>query len=528
MNILFQCFGITGAIFLFYGLLSQALTQSDSKFFVALLIIGGLLLLTFIVSSFILGSFSKDLLKKRSLRFGVANGVYAAIVICILIVINIASQDFNKRFDLTANKINVLTDQSETILKNLDEPVTITAFFDERNENKAPAKTLFDRYKTLSKFVEVEFIDPDREKIKTEKHQNADGDIVVATKEQRHVTKEISEQAITQAIIKVTRKNSPEICFTQNHGEQLLDAPAEAERGLSSIKVGIENEGYSTNVIDQLSSGIPSTCKTVVIAGPTQKFSPIEVAVLDDHLKKSGKLIVLLDPQFPDPRTFQGKIGVLDTGLEDFLKSWGANVGRDVILEKHYVMFKGEQTDLSVRAQIYGDHPIVDPLKKTTTVFDVTRSVLPNLSFEGTYYELIKSAEDDKSWAEKNIDKTFREGAVELDPEDFEGPVNIALATEKEQEDGKKAQLIVVGDSDFISNRLVSSIGPNFDFFLNMLNWTVGEVEQISIRPKMIKTSAIELSEKQSNLVFYIAVIGIPMIVLIFGINLWWYRRRRG
>ncbi|MCB0327199.1 MAG: GldG family protein [Bdellovibrionales bacterium] len=528
MNVLFQCFGITGAIFVFYGLLTQVLTQSDSIFFIGLLITGVLLILSFAVHTFIRGGISKDLLKKRSLRFGLAHGIYAGIVIAILIVLNIASQDFHQRFDLTENQINVLTDQSQNILSKLDEKILITAFFDERNESKQIARTLFERYKAKSNFIEIEFVDPDRDNKRTLEYQNADGDIVISRGDQRHVTKEISEQAITQAIIKVTRTDSPEICFTQNHGEQRLDAPEDSERGISGIKIGIENEGYSTNALEILTAGVPESCKTLVIAGPVQAFTLNEVASLESYLTEGGKIIALLDPNLPDPRTHRGTMEVLPTGLEDFLQRWGAKIGRDIILEKHYVMFKGEQTDLSVRAQRYGDHPIVDPLKKSTTVFEVVRSVFPNLSFEGTYYHLIKSAEGENSWAEKNIDKTFRENVVELNPEDIDGPVTFAIATEKELESEGKSQLIVVGDSDFISNRMVSSFGANYDLFLNMLNWTVGEVEQISIRPKTIKTSAIDLTEKQSNMIFYIAVIGIPMIVLIFGINLWWYRKRRG
>ena len=100
------------------------------------------------------------------------------------------------------------------------------------------------------------------------------------------------------------------------------------------------------------------------------------------------------------------------------------------------------------------------------------------------------------------------------------------MAVEKEGK--KKTQMVVIGDGDFISNTLIQSYEFNYDLFLNSLNWMSGEVEKISIRPKKIKTSAIELSPEESNMIFYLAIIALPMVVLIFGINLWWYRRRKG
>jgi len=67
----------------------------------------------------------------------------------------------------------------------------------------------------------------------------------------------------------------------------------------------------------------------------------------------------------------------------------------------------------------------------------------------------------------------------------------------------------------------------NFDLFLNMLSWVWGEEEQISIRPKQLKTSTLLLTPEQSNVVFYVSVLAIPEIILLFGLIIWIIRRKK-
>ncbi len=571
---LFQYLGITGAILLFYGLLAFALTHVSTWFFWVLLGTGSVFLLSFIVMALnrtwqkIIGLFfvfnaiwvvshhflsekewwqrgvliaalalnaiflwiAKSMLKKmfqsRTMRFGTSAAFYSLIVGFILIVINIGSQDFYKEFDFTVEKINTLTDQTVKIASQVKEPLNITAFFDAQNPLKENAKKLLSAYEGLNKNIHVLFADPDQEKILTEEKKTTDGDILIEYKGQSHITKELSEQGITQALVKVSRTNTPVVCFTTGHGEMSIDESEESPRSLSILKASLSNEGYEPKSMSLMTDQIPPECTLVVIASPTQRFAPSEVAVFDNYLTTGGRLMALLDPLLPDTKVEKQRFEIHPTGFEDLLKKWGIKLGQNIMLEKHLTLFQGVQADLSVRSMRYGNHPIVDALKGKQTVFETVQSVEQQSGFDGTSYELIKSADQGNSWAETSVDLLFREKKAVPDGRDINGPVNIAIAVEKEG--AKKTQLLVFGDGDFVSNGLIQAYEFNYDLFLNSVNWMSDDVQHISIRPKKFRTSAVELNPEQSNAIFYLAIITLPMLVLIFGINLWWYRRRRG
>lgn len=580
---IFQSLGITGAILFFYGMISLVITQAGNAFVYSLLGLGAACLLSFvifaldrvwqkivglvaaalasiglvyylfgyveneairkyastIILSYALLAFSlvgwiarnwlKVAFQNRSTRYGTSAAIYSLVVAFILIVVNIGSQDFNKQVDFTNEQINTLSDQTMKVLAQLKEPIKITAFIDsaaEMTQLKTAVRNLLDRYKAETKFIEYQITDADKDKaLATEKHAN-DGDVVFDFGEISHITRDFSEQGFTQAILKVTRKDSPKLCFTTGHGEISIDASEETERSLSVLKNSLANQGFDPKSINFTSTAVPTECSVLIIASPTQRFPESEIPILEKYLNEGGKMIAMLDPIFPNTRIDQGVIKILPSGLEGLMKKWGVKLGNNLILEKHLAQYQGEIIEYNIRAINYGNHPIIDPLKGLMTFFDTVQSVQKADGFSGTTLELIKSFGQSKSWAETNIDYLLKKKKADPDGEDILGPVPFAMVVEKEGV--KKTQMLVVGDGDFISNKLIQSYEYNYDFFVNTLHWMLGEGDKISIRPKKLKTSAIDLSDEQLMSIFYWTIVALPMVVLIFGINLWWYRRRRG
>ncbi len=116
--------------------------------------------------------------------------------------------------------------------------------------------------------------------------------------------------------------------------------------------------------------------------------------------------------------------------------------------------------------------------------------------------------------------------------EDIKGPVSLALAVTTEtgapdstvRKKRGEYRLVVIGDSDFIRNRLMPIQG-NADFFLNCVNWLTGEADRVTVRPKLYQIARATISDRFGCLVFYSTVVCLPGLAIAIGIFIFWRRR---
>ena len=66
----------------------------------------------------------------------------------------------------------------------------------------------------------------------------------------------------------------------------------------------------------------------------------------------------------------------------------------------------------------------------------------------------------------------------------------------------------------------------NRDLFVNSVNWLLGDVEAISIRPNQSRASRLTLSTEQLSQIRYVALFVLPQAIAIVGVLAWWSRRR--
>jgi hypothetical protein len=172
----------------------------------------------------------------------------------------------------------------------------------------------------------------------------------------------------------------------------------------------------------------------------------------------------------------------------------------------------------------YGDHPITRELREAA-LFNTVRSVKPVEGAAGGLAPIVMTGE--ASWAETDF-KSLEDNSAQPGETEIVGAVPIAVAGEaaiEPAEGAKRARLVVIGDSDFATNQLFNEF-RNRDVFLNSVNWLLGDVEAISIRPATSRATRLQLTSEQFLQIRYLSLFVLPEAIAVLGVIAWWRRRR--
>jgi ABC-type uncharacterized transport system involved in gliding motility auxiliary subunit len=467
----------------------------------------------------------------RHARYGSLAAASILVVLGILAAINYLAERHNKRWDLTAASQYTLSDQTKKVLQSLTKPVRVTVFA--RTEDFDRFRTRLEEYQYNSKQFQVEFIDPEKRPSLAERlKENALGTVVLEYEGRVQRVTSDAEQDLTNGLIKVLQPQQPKVYFVQGHGERDINGADGA--GYGGIAGELKSDNFVTETLVLLQQDIPADAAVVVVAGPKSDLLDPEVAKLKAYLGKGGKLMILVDPP---QRADQPPL----TNLLALLKEWSVDVGTNAVLDP-MSQLRGTQADVPVAAQ-YPYHQITNTFR-LLTAYPYTRSVKP---IEGapsgrTATTIIQSGRN--SWAENDLKTLTTKGEAGPDFEngDVQGPISLAVAVSAPVEsatppppaDGKDAKepnpnkpetrLVVVGDSDFAANS-VAGMGGNRDMFLNMVNWLAQQENLISVRPRDPEDRRITLTAGQDRMIFWFAMVILPGLIFVAGIQTWWRRR---
>jgi ABC-type uncharacterized transport system involved in gliding motility auxiliary subunit len=464
---------------------------------------------------------------RRAGKYGTSAILSTVLGIALLVLLAFLSTRYHHRWDWTEAKSHSLTDQTSKVLAGLTEPVKVTALF--AQIAAAEAKDLLERYRIAApeKF-EVEFVDPQAQpgrlaELGVEAGRLQGGLLHVALGPNSVDVTEVTEVALTQAIVKLTRQEQKKVYFLDGHNERVIEGEKAAEGdGMKDAAEALRNENYTVETLLLAAKGeVPDDADVVIAGGPTRPLHETEHGALERYLAKGGALLVLIDPR-------------AGTDLGADLAKWGVELGDDVIVDRVQGLFGRPTTPFAAE---YGDHEITRELGDAT-MFHVARSVQPAASAQGALAPIVRTSE--ASWAERDMDRLLTRGEAAFDQgADLQGPVSLAIAGtldlsgsdgapkegEAEPKEPETARLVVIGDSDFASNELINEF-RNRDLFVNAVNWLLGDVEAISVRPGQARASRLQLTSEQFLEIRYLALFVMPELIAVLGVIAWWQRRR--
>ena len=491
-------------------------------------------------------------------RFNLVATTILALVVVVLL--NYISSQHYKLWDWTTERLFTLSDQSQQVLRELDQTVRIYVFLARGETDFADVETLLEEYKAVTSRLEIEWIDPDRDKAryqvltdkfgvdswlagettlsqvpivvtsgdrkwKVERHQLIVEDFDSFEDADGHKLDLQSERALTGAIVEVTTGQPTNICLAQGHGEWELGAFG--DRSVDDVARELDWEKIEIVPFD-LRGGedVPPSCVALFVLSPQRLYSPEEVATVDRFLASGGNVLLAFDPLLKKEK-------LQPTGFEESLGKRGIVVGSDLVIENDESrQLPGNPGDLFISIDL-GTHRVTDTIRKRGggILVAVVRSVD---AAEGSDAEVIMQTSPN-AVAESDLGR-----ALATDPKAAGVTLKVvplAVAWEYvpplgkdlkpvESDGPEPGRLLVLGDSDWMSGELLDNPQlSNIDLLSSTAGWLTQREALINIAPRKTKARAVIMSDADLDNLLFRVVFLLPVAAFIAGFGVWWSRR---
>lgn len=471
----------------------------------------------------------------RSLRAGGYSVASAVIVLVIAIVANVlvgALPANVTKLDMTANSLYSLSEQTKTVMKNMDENVTIYWLVSAGQEDSS-IEGMLDQYTALNSKLKVVKKDPDISPTLLEKYGVSAAElntlIVANDNDNRYRYLELldlfgavadstveagytwtfnGEDAVTSAIDYCVTEDLPTVYTLNDHGESDLTANYADAVEMDNIvlkDLSLRNVEY-----------IPDDADAVLICNPTGDISNADKTKLENYLRNGGNMLLI---------TSQSSKGAL-TNLESLMSYYGMKANPGIIVEgtqKYYTW--GDPTYL-MPYQIY--HATTNPLKENN--YKVLLPMAQGLTIDNTLRETL-TVQEVLSTSSASYSKVDGAAMTTYDKEegDIDGPFAVAAAAVDELDDGLQSNVMWVSSRYLVDDSVNSdSSGANLSYFLNALNWTCGQGEDtMTISAKSLAEQYLTMNSSTSTALIVIFVALIPLCYLVAGIVVLIRRKRK-
>ncbi len=475
----------------------------------------------------------KNLFKSASSRNGSYSVGLIALVAGIVIVVNlIAGQlpESVKNIDVSSNQIYEITDTTREMLADLDEKVTFTVYAEKSSADER-IKTFLSKYTALTDKISVEWVDPVLHPSSLTENDVSEDDILIscdATGKSKAVnfsdilvvdsyyyyyygssdpTEFDGEGQLTGAVNYVTSGDTIKLYYTSGHGEYDFS---------DSVLDLFGKNNMTEEEVNLLMTGeIPEDCDLLFLYAPTTDISTDELEMITSYLQDGGQVFVILaqmSDEAPNLDTLLNMYGMQRT------EGYIADTQRYYQDNPFYIfpeitgdseLTEGLSTYMVLLVEA-GGMTLTDPIRDTITVEDFMTT-----SADG--YAVTETTEEQG---------TYVLGAVATES------VSDDTETADEDEDaetdttGSESRLTVITADTMIDSNITDYFSSleNLDLFMNAVSAGFSNVSNVAIEAKSMGVTYNTM--QYTGVIGLVVIIGIPILIVIFGFVQWWRRRR--
>lgn len=480
-----------------------------------------------------------EIIKKKWLRDMFLTILLIAIIFAIYFAANYGINKLNlSDIDLTEDKIYSISESTKSKISEIDQKVTIQLI------NLSSYTYLVDftnKYTQVNDNIEVEQISDlsSRPDLMNEYSLDATDTLIVIKTEEREETLtlydlytydyttyeqiDLTEEAITNAIVGVTIEDKPNVYFLEGHNYYSDDY-------FYTIKNSIKSEANNVDTINILIKGaIPEDCDCLVITTLKEDITELERDKIIEYINRGGKILLLADPNI---------LGVTLTNYEQILGLYGFTISNGVLLEQDENKMLSGFPEFII-TEITPGTSITRDLNMNINVclMDAAKIEFKDaetLSNLGVSYETLVQTSD-SAFLRTNLQiSTVNKTNQDIDAADS---IIGALVTKTSEDGMETSELIVYSNAIFATDQQIPldqsyyyytyaiKCANNEDVVLNSISYLTKRTDTITIR-KNDNSVNYTVTESQNKIILTIIFI-VPVLIIIAGIIIWQIRKRK-
>ena len=473
--------------------------------------------------------------------------VYLSLISAILIILNIVSRNVFDRWDLTDNKMYSLSKSSKSVVKKIDDRLTMKIYFSdnlpgEYGNNRRYLQDMLEEYAAFSKGkIYFEFFKTDDDEKMQEDAQKSgiqpvqlqviENDniavkrvymgMVFLYEDKRESIPLIQtttglEYEITTKIKMLVNKNNATIAIAKSNSQ--TDIQNESINQILNQRYNVKNINIDEPISEQIS--------LIILNGFEDSITVDEKNNLDAFINKGGNLLISQNRIKTDLSTQQAT--PIESNIFDWLKSYGLDIEKNLVLDLNCGKVNVQQNLGFLRIPVPMDYPFLPIIKQN----NFNDEIIMVSGLEGLRLmfpsEIIINDSPHKIFTlftSSNQSTTMQE-FFNLNPDPNANPAFSQL-----KENGKAlgamaeinnndiiSNIILISDSNFLSDQGGGAAQENHIFLMNAIDYLLGDRELIALRSREITSRPlIELKDSQKSTWKWINILLPSCLIIFFG-----------
>lgn len=480
-------------------------------------------------------------LRKKLIANRLSTILLVAVLIAIIWGINLWADSKNlAQIDVTENHLYSLTNTSKDQLKSLDKDVMVYLYGFTKDSD---LYQFIQQYNAFNKKISYEIITESTNYEAVTKYGlgTYSALVIVCGDKDRTIypdyefssydydtgeSIDITEETITNAILKVSSDDPVKVYFATGNGEY-------GTNDLQTLSTYLEEEVYETEDLNLMTiTEIPEDCDILAIMSPEEDLTDTQAELIKTYVNNGGNLLVCA--LVPSSSDF--------TNLQSILALYGAKIEKGLLYEgdsRYYLAYQNSsplpyvlipefsnESLISSSLSTSNNQMAIMPWSQAVTITDVEDENVQVTSGSIVYtsqncYNITDYSNGITSSVLNNLDKSTYVIGSEL------------TRTVNNGEEEKESKLVVYGNGTFFfdsyrdGNVQISTMSNpgNINLIMNTFAELGDEENLITVR-KSTNVKDFKKTEADDRIVKLI-IFGIPVLIILFGIVVWNRRKSK-